>query len=754
MSIAVVIAETMDSFTDHTIHGESAVGENLRAETAQADEAINIEQSETLPPRIPVVNEAISFRQNNQWNNPWISEIQFGKISAAESHFDEFLLGYIEYDFTSAESRTSMIYTIVGIPSDVNATRIVDSEGHVNRVDSVAGGYQMAALLATHELSGKYRVSIFGNLADRQLEPLLQEDLIVLSTITVGTQLRFGSETIIDYRENTNLLPNNVIEASTFKELHVSTNGEVLAERLDYVVPHQKYQTEAKDFEGYELKTAPAEPSGTIRQAATEIVYVYKEKQLDAFTAEVVSQTINLGGSLTSRQVQQAITNVHFNDTLLSEEDYQLMVITEPDTTVVGRPVEAIVEVTHKETGTAIELAVPISVQWGDTIIFRGYDNRTGGAYTFHPEEKVVTAAVGETPPGGQIHLSFADTYYSIEHLRNDAQYQHIGDLRSLYNYNVIGQKTPASAVAEFGNQYSQLAVQYGDILRLYHRESDGRLRKVTDEVEGRLSANQNTAYVELTNTGYHLLGFDRAKAIPARVSAGTIKKILDQNVMAYLDMSEAMGAEIVGFTHYPDTSKVGATTGTILVQEKLSTGKYVQLEYEVPFTVEIGHLMLTEIANAEFYFGEVQQSSRSQRVAAKGHTAPIITISDYSDATNWALYVSASPFISQDEQTLKGASLTLNNLHIIETVHSELQLSSKEIELTQSPQMIANMSNPENGYGEENGQSVIQIGEVKEGRLSGVDLRLPANTSMDTGTYQATLTWELIGDPTLGGSQ
>ncbi len=39
-------------------------------------------------------------------------------------------------------------------------------------------------------------------------------------------------------------------------------------------------------------------------------------------------------------------------------------------------------------------------------------------------------------------------------------------------------------------------------------------------------------------------------------------------------------------------------------------------------------------------------------------------------------------------------------------------------------------------------------------GSLTGVQLRLPANTPVDDGTYRSVITWELVGDPSLGGSE
>lgn len=190
-----------------------------------------------------------------------------------------------------------------------------------------------------------------------------------------------------------------------------------------------------------------------------------------------------------------------------------------------------------------------------------------------------------------------------------------------------------------------------------------------------------------------------------------------------------------------------------VQVTQKKENGYSFSMEYEVLFTVNSGQLELTEIAHGDFDFGNVLKSSRRQEIPAQGEIAPTIMINDYSDVAQWSIYVSMSPFINEWDQELSEVSITLKNLKVIESVHENIFISASDISLGQIPQLIASRSvskEPKDEYG----KTVIQIGEVENYTLTGVSLIFPNNVLVDAGDYQTTITWELVGDPTMGGSR
>ncbi len=138
-------------------------------------------------------------------------------------------------------------------------------------------------------------------------------------------------------------------------------------------------------------------------------------------------------------------------------------------------------------------------------------------------------------------------------------------------------------------------------------------------------------------------------------------------------------------------------------------------------------------IAHGNFDFGDVLKTSRRQNIPAQGESAPTIMVSDYSDTAQWSLYASMSPFINERNQELREAAIALKELKVIESVHTGISIPKNDILLGTTPQMIA-------------------ARDGKAQTLPGVSLHFPANTPVDKGEYQATITWELVGDPTIGG--
>lgn len=463
--------------------------------------------------------------------------------------------------------------------------------------------------------------------------------------------------------------------------------------------------------------------------------------------AEVVPQKVTLGSSLEGIDPKSLVRNVKLNGKVLSTDEYTVTVETKPNTSTVGTEKNVKVRIDHNQD--YIELTVPVEVQWGNTILTRGLGNWVTGAYTYHPETKQVTSRLGLSEGDGPIHSHF-DRYYSLDfyHLSKDQEILNKENL--YYSYVVNGTDSRYQVIEKFGNN-GALNVSVGDVLKVYHAEPGNRLVQFQDEIESPIPTNTNKeVYLELTDTGYKLLTFDRAVPVERTIKVGMTPKELEKTVTQSLDLSATKDVSVLGFTKYPDTSVKGTSSGTIRVEETLSTGKKVQYDYDVSFVVEAGDLKISEFTNSDFDFGEAKRSSQRQEIQAAGASAPTITISDYSDTTKWSLYVSASPFINKENQELSGAQLTLKDFSLVNTVHQSLMVNSRAIILSSSAQIVAAMTNPDYINGIENGETTLQIGSVKDEALTGVSLSLPANTPMDAGDYQATITWELVGDPTL----
>lgn len=463
--------------------------------------------------------------------------------------------------------------------------------------------------------------------------------------------------------------------------------------------------------------------------------------------AEVVPQKLILGDTLEGTDPKSLIQNVKLNGKVLSTDEYTVTVETKPDTSTIGTEKNAKVRIDHNQD--YIELTVPVEVQWGSTILTRGFGNWSTGAYTYHPSKNKVTSSLGVFEGDGLVHSSFDNKYYSLDFYRFSEEKSLITSDKLYYTHEVNGQDLRYQAISGFGNNNS-LDVSVGDVVKVYHREP-GRLKWFLNETENTLSTSEfNTVYLELGNSGYDLLTFDRAKAVEQTVKVGTTPEEIDQIIGTSLDLSATKDVSIVGFMQYPDTSTKGTSKGTVRVEETLTTGKKVQYDYEVPFIVQAGDLNIKEITNGNFTFGETKWANSQSEIQAVGAIAPTITISDYSDTSQWSLYVHASPFTNQKNQELLGAQMTLKEFTLVNTVHQSMMVNSKAITLGASAQIVAAMSNPEYINDIENGETTLQIGSTKDNNLTGVSLSLPANMPVDVGEYQSTVTWELVGDPTL----
>ncbi|EPI00486.1 hypothetical protein D920_00849 [Enterococcus faecalis 13-SD-W-01] len=297
--------------------------------------------------------------------------------------------------------------------------------------------------------------------------------------------------------------------------------------------------------------------------------------------AAPVAQSLTLGESL---DLEKAVGEVKYNNTVLARDAYELEYNPEQDLDVPGSR-NTTVTIIHKASGERIQVNILVTITWGETLLFRGHADRSAGALAYLPGENKLVARRGDYTAAAPIHPSFPDLYYSLAVLRNTESKQALSELNTVTSYEAAGNRNVNDHVRDIGT----ISITHGDILKVYHEEPNFRLRIFNNEVEGALSHRNNIAYLELTPTGYRQVLLDRVTPRTGTISRNMTDKQLDQQAASYLNLTGTPTVEVVGFTRYPDRSTVGQTTGTIQVQEKLSNGNYVQMTYDVPFTVTVG---------------------------------------------------------------------------------------------------------------------------------------------------------------------
>ncbi|MFP8918494.1 WxL domain-containing protein [Enterococcus innesii] len=181
---------------------------------------------------------------------------------------------------------------------------------------------------------------------------------------------------------------------------------------------------------------------------------------------------------------------------------------------------------------------------------------------------------------------------YSMDIYRINSNAEVISTENNIFSFSAMGNERNTAANTRFNDTSPDIT--HGDILEVYHREPQSIFLGQT--LDHPLSVNNNRAYLELTDGGYRLLQFDRVIKKNGTITAATSDEELDDRISDFLDMSGTPNVEAVGFVEYPDRSTIGSSTGTIRVQEKLSTGRFVQKDYTVDF--EIKSLSQSDIGN------------------------------------------------------------------------------------------------------------------------------------------------------------
>ncbi|OQO69577.1 hypothetical protein BH747_09915 [Enterococcus villorum] len=547
------------------------------------------------------------------------------------------------------------------------------------------------------------------------------------------------------YKISTNVSPANGGSASVLHGVTSVAYGGTC--RIQAIANRPGYRFVRWTVSGAGSSVADVNSGNTIFTMGTENATVTAQFEEISFIAEAEPQTLILGGQFTETQLKKLVKNVTYNGQVLTENDYEVTIVSQPDTDEVGEKTADII-VEYKATGANLSLSVPVTVNWGNALRYKGWGSASVGAFVYHPDAGLITPRWGILNNNTFVNnTEFGmNFYYSFKQFRRTDDSFDIKDLMPVKELSANG-NSPADHFTSEGDW----ATNVGDIIEVKHMQARNRLTIMNNEEEQAVSVKDNQAYFELTKEGYHLLQFDRVETPKVSISKGMTTEELDKEITNYLDMSQAKNVEIVGFTKYPETSKIGESKGTIRVCEKLTTGKYVQKDYEVVFTVESTTLEFQEIDHADFDFGRVKKNSQSQTVSAVGDAAPALTISDFSDSKSWEVRVS-QPEGLKDEQNneLLGASIRLKNIQVAQSVHDNILVPARTITLSAVQQSIAQAQTENIGGGKNKGITQLQIGDSRDGKLSGIDIHIPRNTVANASKYRTTIEWELVGDPTL----
>ncbi|MGL9795980.1 putative mucin/carbohydrate-binding domain-containing protein [Enterococcus sp. DIV1283b] len=252
------------------------------------------------------------------------------------------------------------------------------------------------------------------------------------------------------------------------------------------------------------------------------------------------------------------------------------------------------VRIRYRLNGTVHEsgrIHLQVPVVWGDSIVFGGssaMSNRTVAAFTLHHRgaRPLVTAAMGRDSTGPN---AFIDTRYAGQNYYNfswyDLSQKNSADLTNVSANQAVTAKGDERR-SDVLNRWTTQTVNYGDVVRTWVADPEKNAVTNSMTIDAPFVFNGGEVYYEITTNGYRKLDINTLTPTEQSIEHGTSQASLDSQVSQYLDTSGKENLRIVGFVDYPDTSTPGEKTGTIRVEETLSTGKTVTYDYTVPFVV------------------------------------------------------------------------------------------------------------------------------------------------------------------------
>ncbi|EPI05590.1 hypothetical protein D920_00076 [Enterococcus faecalis 13-SD-W-01] len=373
------------------------------------------------------------------------------------------------------------------------------------------------------------------------------------------------------------------------------TDSQLAAQAANYLNLGNNPGVEISGFIQYPDRSKIGSTTGIIRvqQEITSGQYAYYDYTVpftvtDAFEFDIHSQYLTLSQTGNAIDLSKIVSDVTYGDQQLTESDYEITISEMVNTNTVGEK-KGSFTIRHNEKGFSRTFEVPIHVLWGNSIFLGGNAFGSIGTYTYFPENNKISVTWGTSVNGAsQIHPPTGENlYYSVSLFNPTQDNQVISEIDPYFNFTGLGNQNPNIFHTIPNNQ--TIDVLEGDIMEIYHRESliaPRTLRLYENEQERNLAKIKETTYVELTNDGYRELYFNRIPIAKRVIVAARTNQDLDLSINDYIDLNQTPNVEIVGFISYPDRSQLGITTGTIRVQEKLSTGRYIQKDYEIPFEV------------------------------------------------------------------------------------------------------------------------------------------------------------------------
>ncbi|MBE9897191.1 hypothetical protein G8C15_17860, partial [Enterococcus casseliflavus] len=201
---------------------------------------------------------------------------------------------------------------------------------------------------------------------------------------------------------------------------------------------------------------------------AAQYEYDVKINVLKELSAETVNQTVSLGTSIDSININSFVKDVKFGDEFLTEDEYNVELVNNTlHTNEVGEQ-NSTVRITYQDEEASIELDVPVTIEWGNALRIksRNYQTITGVALVETDSQYEVVATRGTTEDNrfDDIHANLPGDYLTMSVYKNPKD---LANDIPTSSFTFQGR----DAISSIYQTVGRLEVELGDLVKIWQVE-------------------------------------------------------------------------------------------------------------------------------------------------------------------------------------------------------------------------------------------------------------------------------------------
>ncbi|WP_242247699.1 putative mucin/carbohydrate-binding domain-containing protein [Bacillus cereus group sp. BfR-BA-01523] len=225
------------------------------------------------------------------------------------------------------------------------------------------------------------------------------------------------------------------------------------------------------------------------------------------------------------------------------------------------------------EKGNKNLIPVVVNVGYGDSLVFKGlnYSTDIKSIVTLQHDQKKFSATADSNP----VHYYFKeDAYFEFTLLDPNGNEKKKATVKGVEN------------AEEFAKSINGLEFEYGDVVKVYHAESDRFNWYQNNDFIGQGKAKvEKELLFKVTEKGFERMEAQQeVTAKPQTVVVGTEVEKLDAK-----NFVEVKDGEVIGFVEKPNTTKIGEQKVKLETKDRFGNKKVT----EVPLTVTYGDSLL-----------------------------------------------------------------------------------------------------------------------------------------------------------------